>query len=485
MHGIETMTETLIIGTGDMAHALCHLFKNRNYKGREHCLTVSKPGLSTQFLKSKPTFHDTGVPFADLEDAIEASAIIIFAVPASALRGLLGKYFPLLRTKVLVDITNSNMRGEDLHGMLGLTETQWVKAFNDNGAVDMLLDQPYNKKPMLTTMCGTDLNAVDKIKRFAEEALGFGVRIVPIDQYSKIAMHQNSVGQDWIYSTYIVLVLFVLTETYSVLRYNVFKGYAWHHLPIQVTNKAICWTSLNAFALCMLPGLLARMYDTFQHTKMKKKPDFLLFGLRIRKALGLLALWFLGLHIIMSLLLFNQKYYGKFFEDPKAYSSKLSEMGEASFFFATFGTGFYIILGVCSLPSVGAQMTSRSWQLVYGEVAWLALLCGTVHVLIMGVAGWTKLDKWPGGMPPITMTSVLIPMLVLFLKLVQKVTSLLFSRSRKTNSKSEVNKYSEISFDFSKHAEVPEMAPASPTRNEDNTSSSSDPKTKDDEIWNV
>ena len=64
----------------------------------------------------------------------------------------------------------------------------------------------------------------------------------------------------------------------------------------------------------------------------------------------------------MSLLIFNQKYYGKFFIDPEAPHSKMNAIGEFSFFFAILGAGFYAILGVCSLPSVGMQMTSASWQ---------------------------------------------------------------------------------------------------------------------------
>lgn len=42
--------------------------------------------------------------------------------------------------------------------------------------------------------------------------------------------------------------------------------------------------------------------------------------------------------------------------------------------------------------------------------------------MIMGVKGWddhTIPGKWPGGLPPITLTSTLIPMLAMFLKLVQ------------------------------------------------------------------
>merc|ERR1711862_31566 len=66
-------------------------------------------------------------------------------------------------------------------------------------------------------------------------------------------------------------------------------------------------------------------------------------------------------------------------------------------------------------------MTNKQWKLVYGPIAWIALAFGTIHVLIMGVKGWPTTHKWPGGMPPITMTSVLIPMLTIFLKLVQMI----------------------------------------------------------------
>lgn len=216
-----------------------------------------------------------------------------------------------MKNKILVDVTNSSVRGEDLHGMLGLTGARWVKAFNDNGAVDILLDKPFSKKSMVTNICGRSMDAVDKVKSFAEEALGFSAKIVPVDQYQEIAMNQDSFRDDWVHATYIILVLFVLTELYAILRYNVFKGYAWYHLPIQVTNKAICWTALNGFALTMLPGLLARMYDAFHYSKMLDKPKLIRFGLKVRKALGLLALWFLGIHIFMSLLIFNPKYYSK------------------------------------------------------------------------------------------------------------------------------------------------------------------------------
>jgi hypothetical protein len=65
---------------------------------------------------------------------------------------------------------------------------------------------------------------------------------------------------------------------------------------------------------------------------------------------------------------------------------------------------------------VGAAMNKAQWELVMGPLVWIALTFGTTHVLIMGVQGWNDQDKWPGGMPPITLMSTLIPLVALFLK---------------------------------------------------------------------
>jgi hypothetical protein len=202
-------------------------------------------------------------------------------------------------------------------------------------------------------------------------------------------------------------------------RYNVKKGYDWSHWPVQVTNKAVCWTAITGFTLSQLPGVLARMSNAIYGDSLRSKPKWLLSFLAMRKHLGLLSLWFLGVHIIMSLLLFNPAYYGKFFIDASANASKLNAKGENSFFFAILGAALYSILGICSFPCVGSQMTSKQWQIVYGPVAWVALAFGTTHVLIMGVPGWSEQSGWPGNLPPITLTATVFPLFVMGLKCVQ------------------------------------------------------------------
>jgi hypothetical protein len=125
------------------------------------------------------------------------------------------------------------------------------------------------------------------------------------------------------------------------------------------------------------------------------------------------------IHIIMSLILFSPAYYGKFFLDPNEATSKMNSIGENSLFFAVLAVSFYAIIGICSLPSVGMNMTNKQWQLVYGPLAWTALAFATVHVLVMGVKGWNDQETWPGSMPPVTLTSTVFPLFVMGLKLIQ------------------------------------------------------------------
>ena len=117
---------------------------------------------------------------------------------------------------------------------------------------------------------------------------------------------------------------------------------------------------------------------------------------------------------------FNPAYLKKFFVDPKAYSSKMYWMGEVSFSSAVWATGFYIILGVCSLPSVASSLTSRQYKFVFGPLAWLALFVATLgHVAPQGCQNWGNKEKWYGNYPQITLTSTILPMFVMFVKIVQ------------------------------------------------------------------
>jgi hypothetical protein len=189
-------------------------------------------------------------------------------------------------------------------------------------------------------------------------------------------------------------------------------------------NKGIAWTSLTGFAMTQIPGVWAHISILYYGDSLRTKNKYLLRFLAMRKHLGLVSLWFLGLHIFMSCLIFGPNYYGAYFIDPKDPMSKMSLNGELAFMCGCFGASLYVILGICSVPSVAEQMTNRQWLFVYGPVAWLALFFGTFHVIPQGVGvTWNKKSKWPAGLPPITVMSTVLPMLVMSIKIVQVIWS--------------------------------------------------------------
>ena len=245
----------MIVGTGDLAYALAHLYNIHNSTESGNFLEVTKSTIT----ESGATFHETGVPLVPVDEALENADIVILAIPGGALKSFIPEHIMELKDKVLVDCTNSRRKGEDVDTLLrGTTGIRFVKAFNDLGAADILANKAATKKKPITNMCSPSRGAIDVVRRFAEQSFGVEVQTVPYQYYNKISKAQNSIGSAWSHSIYIMLVTFVLTEFYASWRYNVEKGYAWFHLPIQVQwNLCICLMfailqiSSTTFLICM------------------------------------------------------------------------------------------------------------------------------------------------------------------------------------------------------------------------------------------
>lgn len=201
-----------IVGTGDHAHGLAHLFSVNN-DNPSNTMLVTKPGLT-----SGGTLHDTKVPLVELEEGLRLADVVILAIPAQALIKFMEEHLDLLKDKIMVDATNSNVRGEDLLSILSLTPTKSVKAFNDIGAVETLLDKPANKHKMPTQMCSKYPGALQVVQMFAGESLGLNVKVVPYHQFDQLARSQTKLDDPWVASIVLVLVLFALTLLYAILR---------------------------------------------------------------------------------------------------------------------------------------------------------------------------------------------------------------------------------------------------------------------------
>jgi predicted dinucleotide-binding enzyme len=203
-----------IIGTGDFAHGIAHLFMNYNSESSGNVLVVTKPGME----KGSGSFHKTGIPLVKFEEAMWRADAVILAIPAAALKAFVTDNIQHLKDKVLIDATNSTVRGEDLDAMLCMTNIRWVKAFNDIGAVYVLLNKPHAKNKIASNMCSSHVKSLAVVKKFCETSLGLDVKVVPYERYTDIVMHQNSLGEEWMKAALVMVIILVLTEIYAIVR---------------------------------------------------------------------------------------------------------------------------------------------------------------------------------------------------------------------------------------------------------------------------
>jgi predicted dinucleotide-binding enzyme len=161
------------------------------------------------------SFHKTGVPLVNFEEALCRADAVILAIPATT---FVTDHIDHLKDKVLIDATNSNVRGEDLDAMLCMTNIRWVKAFNDIGAADLLLNKPHGRNKIASKMCSSHVKALAVVKNFGETSLGLDVKVVPYERYADIVMHQNSLGEEWMKAALVMGIILVLTEIYAIVR---------------------------------------------------------------------------------------------------------------------------------------------------------------------------------------------------------------------------------------------------------------------------
>ena len=89
----------LIIGTGDMAHALSHQYAKTAKDEEKYSIKIAS---ATREFTPNTTFHDTGIAFVPLEEGITEAEIVFLAIPGKALFPFLETYANILRPSLLV-----------------------------------------------------------------------------------------------------------------------------------------------------------------------------------------------------------------------------------------------------------------------------------------------------------------------------------------------------------------------------------------------
>ncbi len=187
-------------------------------------------------------------------------------------------------------------------------------------------------------------------------------------------------------------VLLAVAFAYAIVRYNIIKGVPWQELPLLISNKAIALAAVVFIALSYDFGPLARFW-----------PRAFVPLLWERKYFGLLGFGLAAVHSLISLLLFSQPYYPKFFTE----AGKLNLTGELSMLFGVLAFSIFAMIAVTSIPAVEKSIDARRWQALQ-RLGYFAFFLVLLHVLVMGIEGWLKPAGWPGGLLPISMVAFIV-----------------------------------------------------------------------------
>eukprot|EP00920_Eleutheroschizon_duboscqi_P038599 GHVT01092699.1.p1 GENE.GHVT01092699.1~~GHVT01092699.1.p1 ORF type:complete len:258 (+),score=9.00 GHVT01092699.1:28-774(+) len=197
-------------------------------------------------------------------------------------------------------------------------------------------------------------------------------------------------------------------------------------------NKIMAAVSINLLALCYLGGCVAAFKQLCQCTKYTRFPMWLDEWLKMRKQLGLVALFFAACHCIASVVLMTPAYYSYYFEKSERgffsipanqtkdlkvpIALKMEWKAETFIILGVIALGVMAIIGITSLPSVGQRMNWREWTFMQSQLGYFCLLLAIAHVILRGIGYWTSYPITKVLLHPAFVASV-IPWLTIFLKI--------------------------------------------------------------------
>jgi len=158
---------------------------------------------------------------------------------------------------------------------------------------------------------------------------------------------------------------------YTLVRYAVFGGVSPVHIPVYLLNKTISMAAVIFLA-----------FAAMAHYSSKGE----------RAKFWGSACWHCTcLHVLLSLAILRPDYFPKFFG-----AEKMNLIGETTILF-----GVVALYGFWRLGGNGLSFDHRRGLLLISTF----LIGG--HVTAMGFQGWIDVASWHGGLPPISLLSLL------------------------------------------------------------------------------
>lgn len=200
----------------------------------------------------------------------------------------------------------------------------------------------------------------------------------------------------------IIFVTLFLCIGYSVLRYNIIGDVPWKDVPFFILNKGISLAALILLTLNFSLAPLKRMNISLS--------DQLL---NARKSLGVVGFILAFSHLIMSITILNPSYYPSFFYEESTLNTRggLSLLG---------GVLSFVFLWIYFLSF--KQDLKKQYKIISvitsREVILSVLFFIGIHLFCFSYPGWLTFNKWPGGLPPISLISFVILLMTFVINLV-------------------------------------------------------------------
>ena len=161
----------------------------------------------------------------------------------------------------------------------------------------------------------------------------------------------------------------LISTIYAIIRYNYFGNVSLNDIPVFVFNKAIALSIVIILGFSLFDKLKDRNTEYYFSTI-----QFLVI-----------------MHVVLSLALHGDAYFPKMYIDGKL----------------TLNTGIATLSGTILVAGLFTNLVKLKALAIYTLIS--------IHVFFYGFKGWFTPENWHGNLPPITLVSFVV-IVILFLR---------------------------------------------------------------------
>ena len=275
-----------------------------------------------------------------------------------------------------------------------------VKAFNSISAYD-LDDTDIQQRDKTIPIASDSMAANASIADIAHN-LGFSTMCYKSLKYARVLEQQQlSYFGSWGKPVTVSFSIFTIWIIYSTLRHHIVKGKPFSMWPMNTMNKILGATALTILPLCYLPSSVVLVLKVIKRSNHITLPQWLLSWIKVRQKFGLIALWLVSFHCLLSISQVSPAYFSKWYKKYKyivsanmtedltvATSLKMAWYGELCILLGLLAFSLMAVVGLTSVSSIGNRMTRRQWKLVHTYIGHVCLALSVIHVLTKQAASW-------------------------------------------------------------------------------------------------